>query len=66
MEARKCDLCGVFYTENKNPWKEFISEKSISSIALGTKAGLYAKFDLCDNCVQRLMDFLSGGKETKQ
>ena len=58
MKATKCDKCGSYYTENKNEYREKINGDCVERIALQTSSNVYKYYDLCDDCIAVLMDFL--------
>ena len=58
MQAMKCDRCGNYYEKHNNV--------SVSSIKLTTETNGYKIYDLCDECVIKLMEFLEGGKQDEQ
>lgn len=63
MNATKCDRCGKFYTKNNNKYKENHNNDSVSYVILRTNTNSYGIYDLCDECVNKLMAFLESEKQ---
>lgn len=65
-DAKKCDRCGAFYTENIiEVGDEFANICHPAKIkVIGDNGGLVRTLDLCDNCQIMLAEFLSaeGGR----
>lgn len=59
--AYKCDACGKFYLENETKIK-FVEERkptTCNHIHLISESGpLYKSFDLCDECLTKILDML--------
>lgn len=55
-DAKKCDRCGVFYEDNSNhkSWT-----RNIVGIFLSYQDTHLDRYDLCDDCVEKLKEFLS-------
>lgn len=51
MEAHKCDRCGCYYDMHNN------SKKALGVTVVTCEYDL--EFDLCDNCLESLYDFLN-------
>ena len=70
MEAKKCDRCGKFYTENK----AYEIERNdpcvggvVAGIATCDKNGYCNKyFDFCDNCLTDFFEFLKGKEMSEE
>lgn len=62
--AKKCDRCGVFYTENTRfPKKKGTYKATIDGACFTTTTNVYTDyFDLCDDCIAELKLFLNGKK----
>ena len=60
--AKKCDMCGIYYDENKGVYS--INGRFVRGVRLET-SGPYRILDLCDNCVSDLYAFLGLDKEAK-
>lgn len=61
--AKKCDRCGKFYTgEEKNFMLDGIY---ISGVSFDSACSDYSfrHHDLCDECLQKLIEFLEEAKE---
>ena len=58
MKASRCDKCGSYYTENKNEYREKLNGDCVEGISLLTSSNAYRRYDLCDDCIDELMDFL--------
>lgn len=61
MNAKKCDRCGAYYDKNKKH-KTFgrISGGVISGIWMVDRNGTNERrFDLCDDCIGDLKEFLN-------
>lgn len=56
--AKKCDRCGEYYDE---PGSKCIGGINIVPVSEGTRY----KFDLCENCLEDLYDFLRLSDEVK-
>lgn len=55
--AKQCDRCGKFYKNNK-----LLSDKGlfISQIYTASNDTILEKFDLCDECILKLHNFMKG------
>lgn len=58
MNAKKCDRCGSFYTENKNKYKEKLNGDCVYGIIVVTKTNRYKIYDLCDSCICEFMKWI--------
>lgn len=59
--AKKCDRCGAFYEENARIKVKHNGETFIDGLYTTTSNGFtYKSYDLCDECVDDLMHFLTG------
>lgn len=59
--AKKCDRCGAFYEENARIKVKRNGETFIDGLNTTTSNGFtYKSYDLCDECVDDLMHFLTG------
>lgn len=54
--ARKCDRCGAFYTDNK---VKSIDGKYITRIGLLNDAIIVKRFDFCDECLNEFDKFMN-------
>lgn len=60
-KALKCDRCGKFYTLNEK--QVHVDGTRIDYVKLFRSDGAFGPtFDLCDDCVKKLMIFLNYGK----
>lgn len=59
MQAKKCDRCGKFYTENENKYIRCCN--SVDRVSVCASGNVYDTYDLCDDCVNQLMEFLNEG-----
>lgn len=61
MNAKRCDVCGGFYSKNEN-------EYGLEFVELNGWAKLPGAnyFDLCDNCVVKVMEILRGKENGKR
>lgn len=57
MQAKKCDRCGKFYTENKNKYEK--GSYCANRILVFAGRHIFCEYDLCDGCVNKLMEFLN-------
>lgn len=55
-DVKKCDRCGAFYEKNKNN-KSYT--RNIVGVYLRYQDTDVARYDLCDECVEKLKQFLS-------
>lgn len=72
MIAKKCDRCGRFY-EHYEEHKWFDDERACNGVilAVSRRTGIGfpmlpvqdAAYDLCPECMEKLMGFLEGGKD---
>lgn len=67
MNAKKCDLCGKYYTNDKNEKAPYILKKYINENINAFSA--YSTLDLCETCYKLLLKFISdrsgrGGQKT--
>lgn len=61
MDAKKCDICGEYYTENNNECGLYNREgESLTGIITMHNREEDAQIDLCDACVERLTDWIKG------
>ena len=65
--AKKCDRCGKYYDKNqkfkiKNTTTDFADGIKFT----GVKGYDSSQFDLCDDCIEKLYNFLGGVKLEKQ
>ena len=66
MDAKQCDRCGAFYTENKNSFG--INNTPICKVSAyrGDICAASRTYDLCDDCMKKfLYDFMLMGRETE-
>ena len=64
MQAMKCDRCGKYYEyySGGKKFKKFQSN-SVLLLDIDTNRAYFARdgYDLCEDCMSALIDFLSGG-----
>ena len=65
--AKKCDRCGSYYDKNqkfrlKNPLGDLADGIAFT----GAKGNVSNQFDLCDDCIEQVYNFLGGVKLEKQ
>lgn len=65
-DAKKCDRCGKYYDKNeKHETSGKIHGRKLAGVkTIDTNDCWYNHFDLCDDCLTDLFEFLSG-KELK-
>lgn len=56
-DAKKCDRCGKYYAESEQ--KYTVDSFRVGCIKLVSVSGVCIdKYDLCDDCIKKLMIFL--------
>ena len=59
--AIKCDRCGKYYDENVKHTVKRQGDTVLSGMSTFTRNGFdYKSYDLCDECIDDLGDFLTG------
>lgn len=74
MQAKKCDRCGAFYTENKTRCydNENRSREVVYGVAKVTSELIYgqpvtvSQIDLCDNCLDSFDNWVKSGKTARK
>lgn len=58
-KAKKCDRCGKYYTDCKDMFLRY-KDRTVNYITLGSiyNSGYGIDFDLCNDCVTELFEFL--------
>lgn len=66
MNAYRCDRCGLYYTKNKISAPGHKTSTIVDGVELTVHSGSGQHctdsanaMDLCDGCVEKLLDFLS-------
>lgn len=64
MNAKKCDVCGEYYTENNNECGlDRYEEDALTGIKTmhgSNQSGADAWIDLCDGCAEKLAAWITG------
>ena len=73
MQAKKCDRCGAFYTENKaRCYGNNRSLKVVYGVAKVTSEHIYgqpataSQIDLCDNCLDSFDNWVKTGENARK
>ena len=58
--AMKCDRCGKYYDDNEGKRQGItnISDSTIIAIKYLHRNTSVSRFDLCDDCIRKLKDFM--------
>ena len=56
--ARKCDMCGKYYDENKKYRYDFCMETVIGLRFETLNGNNSSRIDLCDECLGKIKEFL--------
>lgn len=63
-EAYKCDRCGKYYSENKTKLTGGNCKNEVfGHVNIKGRFNWYKSYDLCDDCVRELFEFLNDKKE---
>ena len=63
MKVKKCDRCGAIYKKNEK-CKTKARNGTISTIATINERGILdEEYDLCDECIEKLYDWMKDNKE---
>ena len=64
MKVKKCDKCGAIYEKNEKRKTKEIRNEIVSTIAtISEKGFIDEEYDLCDECIEKLYDWLKDNKE---
>lgn len=64
MKVKKCDRCGAIYEKNEKCKKKKSGNGIVSAIATISERGLLdEEYDLCDECIEKLYDWLKDNEE---
>ena len=64
-DAKKCDRCGAYYDTNKGA--KSINGYFVRGVRICTSiSNSTIKVDLCDDCINKLYDFLYGSIKNKE
>ena len=69
-DAKKCDRCGKFYEKNSISFERYGTNiingeyTIVSGLSLTTQfPGVFKPYDLCDECLEQLIDWLECQKK---
>lgn len=61
MDAKKCDVCGEYYTDNDNECGlDNCEGDAVTNIEIMCCQNFDTKLDLCDTCAERLIAWIKG------
>ena len=64
MKVKKCDRCGAIYEKNEKCKTKATRNGIVSAIAtISERELLDEEYDLCDECIEKLYDWLKDNKE---
>lgn len=64
MKVKKCDRCGAIYEKNTKCKTKRAMGGIVSAIATISERGMLDKeYDLCDECIEKLYDWLGDNEE---
>lgn len=66
MKAKICDCCGCAYVNNrKHATTNVKPENFLTGISLISYEHVDFTFDLCDDCIKELLDYISSHKKNE-
>lgn len=64
MKVKKCDRCGAIYEKNEKHKTKETRNGIVSTITTISERGTLDKeYDLCDECIEKLYDWLGDNEE---
>ena len=64
MKVKKCDRCGAIFEKNEKYKTKATRNGIISAIAtISDRELLDEEYDLCDECIEKLYDWLKDNEE---
>ena len=62
MKVKKCDRCGAIYEKNEK-CKTKETRDGIVSTTINEKGFIDEEYDLCDECIEKLYDWMKDNEE---